>query len=291
MKSEAVARINLAILNIASLVFLAGCGMSQPQQTSQSNLASATPPSESNPIPAIATISPNGAVPGGSTFTLTVNGINFLAASMVNFGGTARTTTFVSATQLTAVIPAAAIASADTAAVTVTNPAPGGGSSNAVSFSFAKATGEVCPHSVTVDPTGKFAYVANSGCGDFVGIVSMYAINATTGALTSIGSPVAADFGSYAVTVDPSGKFAYVANEGDGDLCGSVSMYTLNATTGALTSVGTIAAPGAPPPSPGSCSPYSVAVDRSGKFAYVANEVALLQQVFRCTPSTPPPGP
>ena len=42
----------------------------------------------------------------------------------------------------------------------------------------------------------------------------------------------------------------------------SVAMYTINATTGALTSIGTIAA---------GTALLSVAVDPSGKFAYVAN--------------------
>jgi len=58
--------------------------------------------------------------------------------------------------------------------------------------------------------------------------------------------------------VDPSGKFAYVANSNSF----SVSMYTINATTGVLTSVGAIGA---------GDYPESVAVDPSGKFAYVAN--------------------
>ena len=65
----------------------------------------------------------------------------------------------------------------------------------------------------------------------------MYTIDATTGALTSIGT-IAAGTGPFSVVVDPSGKFAYVANSGSND----VSMYTINATTGALTSLGTIAA-------------------------------------------------
>jgi DNA-binding beta-propeller fold protein YncE len=137
------------------------------------------------------------------------------------------------------------------------------------------ATGGVSPQSIVVDPTGRFVYVANEGCpGDFstsVGNVSIYAIDATTGTLTAIGLPVPADFGARSVTVDPSGKFTYVANNGDGHI-GSVSMYTINATTGVLNSIGSIPPQCAPPPSPGSCAPFSVAVHPSGKFAYVANE-------------------
>jgi hypothetical protein len=43
-------------------------------------------------------------------------------AQQVNFGGTAMTTTYVSGNQLMASIPAAAVATADTIQVTVTNP-------------------------------------------------------------------------------------------------------------------------------------------------------------------------
>src|SRR6185295_629608 len=47
-----------------------------------------------------------------------------------------RTTTFVSSTQLTAAIPASDIATVGTANVTVVNPAPGGGTSNALTFTI-----------------------------------------------------------------------------------------------------------------------------------------------------------
>jgi len=87
--------------------------------------------------------------------------------------------------------------------------------------------------SVAVDPSGKFAYVANLNSND----VSMYTIDVTTGALTSIGT-IAAGSNPSSVAVDPSGRFAYVANGGSN----SVSMYTIDATTGTLTSIGTIAA-------------------------------------------------
>ena len=130
------------------------------------------------------------------------------------------------------------------------------------------------PQSIAVDPTGQFAYVAKADCTlAYDGQVSMYAVNATTGTLTSIGSPVPTqDEGAISVAVDPTGKFAYVANWGGGDTAGSLSTYNINAMTGTLTSTATIQAPCAPPPSPGSCAPWSVAVDPSGKFAYVANE-------------------
>lgn len=89
-----------------------------------------------NPAPAITSLSPNSALTGGAAFTLTINGTGFVNASSVWWNGSPRTTQFVSATQLTASIPASDIASAGTASVVVQNPAPGGGSSPAATFSI-----------------------------------------------------------------------------------------------------------------------------------------------------------
>ena len=89
-----------------------------------------------NPVPTTTSLSPASATAGGSAFTLTVNGSGFVNGSVVQWNGAGRTTTFVSSTQLTAAIPAADIATAGTAQVTVFNPAPGGGTSNAQTFTI-----------------------------------------------------------------------------------------------------------------------------------------------------------
>jgi len=111
-----------------------------------------------------------------------------------------------------------------------------------------------------VDPGVKFAYVANNGSNN----VSIFSIG-SNGALTSIGpgSPVAAGSQPTSVTVDPQGRYVYVAN---GDPSAStISAYTLNSTTGQLTPIA-----GSPFASTGT-GPSSVAVDPSGKFVYVTN--------------------
>jgi len=88
-----------------------------------------------NPVPFIdlPTV-PSVAVPGGAGFTLTVNGAGFISGSVVNWNGSPRATTFVSAGQVTAAILAADIATASTARITALNPAPGGGTSSVVYF-------------------------------------------------------------------------------------------------------------------------------------------------------------
>jgi len=91
-----------------------------------------------NPVPFVnQPLVPDTVAPGGQGFTLTVNGTAFLAASTVNINGTALATSFVNSRQLTATIPAADIATAGTAFITVVNPAPGGGRSNAIPFPVA----------------------------------------------------------------------------------------------------------------------------------------------------------
>jgi hypothetical protein len=80
-----------------------------------------------NPAPIISGITPNSTTAGGAAFTLTVNGASFVKGSTMNWNGTALTTSYVSATQLTATVPANDIVNAGNASVTVTNPAPGGG--------------------------------------------------------------------------------------------------------------------------------------------------------------------
>ena len=89
-----------------------------------------------NPVPVVTSVSPAAAVAGGAGFTLTVTGTGFVASSVVHWNGAARTTTYVSGTQLTAGIPASDITAVGTAQVTVVSPTPGGGTSSPVSFTI-----------------------------------------------------------------------------------------------------------------------------------------------------------
>ena len=86
------------------------------------------------PVPALSAILPSSATVGEPAFTLTVMGSNFLPGSVIQWNRSSRTTSFVSGTQLTAAITAADIAQGGTASVTVMNPTPGGGPSNAMTF-------------------------------------------------------------------------------------------------------------------------------------------------------------
>ena len=107
-----------------------------------------------NPKPAITSLLPSSAITGSAGFTLTVYGTGFVSASVVDWAGSARTTTYVSATELSAIINAADIAKAGTFKVTVTSPAPGGGTSVASNFTVdnpAPTLISILPNSATHD--------------------------------------------------------------------------------------------------------------------------------------------
>ncbi len=90
------------------------------------------------------------------------------------------------------------------------------------------------PSAIAVDPSGKFAYVTNSGSND----LSEYSINQTTGALTNPGSATGIT-NPVAMTIEHSGKFLYVVSPppGCGAFGGRVQAFAIGAT-GQLTAVG-----------------------------------------------------
>jgi len=132
--------------------------------------------------------------------------------------------------------------------------------------------------SMAIHPSGKFAYLAHYGN---PGTITGYAINATTGALTSIGVRAGA-MSPGTIIVDPSGKFAYLTDGGSvPSPPGGILAYTINATTGLLSEV-------AGSPFATARSPNSIAVDPSGKFAYVTGYFNLdsVLAAFTINPTT-----
>ena len=92
-----------------------------------------------NPTPTLTSTNPTTTLAGSAGFTLTINGSNFINGSTVRWNGANRPTTYVSAAQLTAIIPASDVALAGAAQVTVFNPLPGGGLSASQTFTIKRA--------------------------------------------------------------------------------------------------------------------------------------------------------
>jgi len=124
------------------------------------------------------------------------------------------------------------------------------------------------PQGIAIDPLGRFVYTANTDDSS----VSMFTINQSTGVLTpttpaSVSTMIQGEFLSIPafLTVDPTSRFLYVsASDSDG---ATISMFTINQTTGFLT-------PTSPATVPTAGIPFQVVVAPSGKFAYVVNNLA-----------------
>jgi hypothetical protein len=114
-----------------------------------------------NPIPQIVgPVKPSAVPPGSGAFMLTVYGANFVSGATVNWNYQPRTTTFVSARELQAQIPAADVATNTAAVISVTNPAPGGGSSSGSFTQF-----EVHAPTATIAPANPWVIPSITGFG------------------------------------------------------------------------------------------------------------------------------
>jgi len=92
----------------------------------------------SNPVPVITSLTPNNANQGTNNLVVLINGTNFVTGGTISSFGSGITFngggTFVNSTQLSVNISIAANATPGARNVTYTNPGPGGGLSNAVTF-------------------------------------------------------------------------------------------------------------------------------------------------------------
>jgi trimeric autotransporter adhesin len=115
-------------------------------------------------VPVITSLNPNTARAGASMLTMNVLGSNFTPASVVQWNGSPRTTTYFGPTQLSAQITAADLAVAGSPQVTVVTPAPGGGTSNAVTFSVTPGP-TLTVNTLTVAKGGSLTVTLTGGLG------------------------------------------------------------------------------------------------------------------------------
>jgi hypothetical protein len=119
--------------------------------------------------PAITSLGPPSATAGSPEFLLAVNGQNFVAGrSIVNWNGTALPTSWNSGTQLSALIPAAEVATAGSAQVTVVTSGPGGGTSISVPFEIVPPRApDISSLSPSVATAGATAFTLNVSGNNF----------------------------------------------------------------------------------------------------------------------------
>jgi len=134
----------------------------------------------------------------------------------------------------------------------------------------AVGTGSV-PSAIAVTPSGSALFVANTGSNS----ISSYTINSDA-SLTATSATTPTGSTPTALAIDSGGKFLFVANQASS----TISVFAINGT--ALTQ-----APGSPFTTipvglsyPNGTLPAAVAVSASGKFLYVANQLANFVSAF-----------
>ena len=218
-------RIAGGALVIAIVLPTYGCGGGSSAQSIQTPLVQPPPPLG----PSIASISPTSATVASDDLTLTVTGSNFVhdlqkyhseVAWTVNGKDSFLATTFVSSTQLTAVIPATLMSSIVTAKVTVrtwffANDTPTS-VSNSIDFDVNAPAATVSPALVTLGPKGTQQFVANLN-GSAADVTWEIEEGAAGGSITSTGLyTVPARVGTFHVIArfmaDPSKSAAATIN-------------------------------------------------------------------------------
>lgn len=175
--------------------------------------------------PTLTSLSPNSATAGAAAFTLTVNGSNFVSGATVRWNGAARTTSFVSATQVTAAIPASDIAAAGTAQVTALN--PGSAASNELPFTVSNPSPPPAPtYTLSVTRTGTAAS-RGTVTSSPAGIACGSTCNASFASATLV---------TLTVTVNGNGVFAGWSGAGAG-ACAGTTATTCNVTMDAARNV------------------------------------------------------
>ena len=131
-------------------------------------------------------------------------------------------------------------------------------------------TGAV-PSAIAVTPIANVLFVANSGADS----ISSYTVN-SDGSLTAASGTAATGKTPMGLALDPTGKFLFAANQGSSN----VSAFSISGSS--LTVV-----PGSPFTTipvglsyPNGTLPAAVAVSNSGKFLYVANQLANFVSAF-----------
>jgi hypothetical protein len=85
-------------------------------------------------MPDLSSLSPESAAAGSPDLEFTINGSGFARTSFVEWNGKALPTSFISSSQLIALVPSAALAASGAANVDVNTPAPSGGVSKTLTF-------------------------------------------------------------------------------------------------------------------------------------------------------------
>ncbi len=177
-------------------------------------VSNALPFSVQNPVPIVTSLSSSAVVAGAPSLYLSIEGTNFSQNSTVLVNGTPQTNTFPSnnGTQISLMIGPADLAKPGNVQITVSNPAPGGGTSAPLTIKVLSAanrirTVNVPANDVASDERRHLLYVASPG-----------PINSNTGSIVVVDPATGATVASQPIPGSPSSlvltddqQFLYVA--------------------------------------------------------------------------------
>ena len=137
------------------------------------------------------------------------------------------------------------------------------------------------PMLLAIDPTGRFLYSA-----EFAGsLVDAFAIDPDTGLLTPAGGTLASSAaptgtGPWTIVIGPSGRHLYVSDNGNGgsQTSGVISMFSINAQNGTLTSDNGVDTTG--------LQPLGLVMGPRGRRLYVAMQSGALDVFVRQDPQS-----
>jgi hypothetical protein len=199
----------------------------------------------SNPVPTVASLAPSSVVVGSPSGSVTVTGDNFVSGITLSVNGSARTTTFVSSTQLTANLTADDFLNATPLLLNAVNPQPGGGASGTIALAVTNplpAIASISPSSLNAGSPATTVDIAGSG---FVtttrvlvnGALRSATFTSATSMKVALASTDLANAGSLAITaVNPGpggGVSAMSALAINNPAPGAITLTPSSGTTGA----------------------------------------------------------
>lgn len=238
-------------------------------------------PTRSSSAPTLASISPTSTTAGTAGLTLTAMGTNFASGAVVLWNGASMTTTFLSATQVSATIPSALLVAAGTAQISVYIPGRWGGTSSALTFTIGPAaapaiTTTTTPLSLATSlPNGTVstAYTAPMASGG----TAPYTLTLTSGALPA-GLSFSPSNGQLAGTPTTAASHSFGAQVSDS--ASNTASYTYSMSIAASTSTtttsttpltlatslanGTVNTAYAAPVASGGATPYALTITSGG---------------------------
>lgn len=210
-----------AILAVFLTLLLAACGGGGGENNGGGGGGGGQPPPPPQVTPALSSIAPSSAVAAGAAVNLSVFGSNFENGAAVDWNGSPLSSLWVSASEMTASVPATDIASIGSAKITVVNPGASGGTSAALTFhiiaappftTFVKSVaGITTAQNIVWDAADGMLYVSLPST-DLSAPNSIVAINPVTGVA---GTPVLAGHSPNLLSISPDSSYLWVGLDGD----------------------------------------------------------------------------